>query len=95
MIELPPYTKMLLIICIVAFSVIGILLYLPQINTVNPNTLTGSGVLFGIGVIGITMCFISPIFFIECLYSHDYLEAFEYGILLLIVGIVLVIAWLW
>jgi hypothetical protein len=93
--SVPPYTKLLLVILIVAFGSIGILLYLPQVNTVNNDILTNSSVLFGIGVIGMCMVLISPIFFIESMYSHDYLEAFEYGMLLLIIGIVLIMAWLW
>lgn len=93
--EIPPYTKLLLIILIISFGSIGVLLYLPQMDIVNPNTLSNSSVLFGIGIIGVCMCLISPIFFIESLYAHEYVEAFEYGMLLLIVGIVLILAWLW
>jgi len=93
--SIPPYTKMLIVILVVAFGSIGILIYLPQINTVNNNVLADSSVLFGVGIIGMIMVLISPIFFIESIYSHDYLEAFEYGMLLLIVGAVLILAWLY
>lgn len=97
MLEDQPYTKLVIVISVIAFSAIGLTLYLPQFfaNTASGDVLTNSGVLLGIGVFGIILVLISPIFFIESFYAHEYVDAFLYGMLFLVIGIVLVLAWLW
>jgi hypothetical protein len=95
MLEDQPYTKLILIILIISFACVGIVLYLPQIMNGTSGALSGDGTMLGIGLLGIIMICISPIFFIESFYSHEYVEAFLYGTLLLVIGFVFLITWLW
>lgn len=52
-------------------------------------------VMLGLGLCGLAMTTIAPVYFIRKIKSGDWDDAFCWGFLMVIIGIALIIAWLW